>query len=156
MAGSLNVPAVKTLALVGVQDAIDTAKDMGITAEIKPDRCGLSLVLGGCEIKLIDHVAAMSTFANMGIKQTQTPLLKVFDSKGKVLDEYKENPGQQVLDPQIAYQIISIMTDNEARTFIFGAKSPLILPDRIVAPKTDTPNESPHDCPLRYTPSLTA
>src|SRR5258708_6744337 len=103
MAGSLNVPAVKTLALVGVQDAIDTAKDMGITSDINTDRCGLSLVLGGCEIKLIDHVAAMSTFANMGVKQTQTPLLKVSDTKGKILHQSKQNPAHHVLHPPLPY-----------------------------------------------------
>ncbi|MBX4191268.1 MAG: PBP1A family penicillin-binding protein [Candidatus Doudnabacteria bacterium] len=156
LAGSLNIPAVKTLALVGVQDAIDTAKDMGITSNINADRCGLSLVLGGCEIKLIDHVAAMSTFANMGIKQDQISVLKIEDGNGKTLEEYKDTPGQQVLDPQVAYQIVSIMTDNDARTFVFGAKSPLILSDRIVAAKTGTTNEWRDGWTLGFTPSLAA
>ncbi|OGE73949.1 MAG: hypothetical protein A3C49_04070 [Candidatus Doudnabacteria bacterium RIFCSPHIGHO2_02_FULL_42_25] len=155
-AGSLNIPAVKTLALVGVSDAIDTAKDMGITSDISADRCGLSLVLGGCEVKLIDHVAAMGTFANMGVKQQQTPILRVEDSKGEVLEEYQENPGQQVIDPQVAYQTISVMTDNDARTFIFGAKSPLILSDRVVAAKTGTTNEWRDGWTLGFTPSLVA
>ncbi|MBX4186950.1 MAG: PBP1A family penicillin-binding protein [Candidatus Doudnabacteria bacterium] len=156
MAGSLNIPAVKTLALVGVQNAIDTAKDMGITSDINTDRCGLSLVLGGCEVKLIDHVEGMSTFANLGVKQDQTPILSITDSKGVVLEEFHENPGQQVLDPQIAYQIISIMTDNEARAFVFGDHSPLILPDRVVAAKTGTTNEWRDGWTLGYTPSLAA
>ncbi len=156
LAGSLNIPAVKTLALVGVQNAIDTAKDMGITSDINTDRCGLSLVLGGCEVKLIDHVAAMGSFANLGIKQDQTPILRVEDSNGQVLEEYKENPGQQVLDPQVAYQIISIMTDNSARAFVFGEKNSLTLPDRIVAAKTGTTNEWRDGWTLGFTPSLVA
>ncbi len=156
LAGSLNIPAVKTLALVGVQDAIDTAKDMGITSNINTDRCGLSLVLGGCEVKLVDHVAAMGVFANGGIKQRQTPILSITDGSGKVLEEYKDNPGEQVLDPQVAYQIVSIMTDNDARSFVFGSRSPLILPDRVVAAKTGTTNEWRDGWTLGYTPSLVA
>ncbi|MEJ0021645.1 MAG: PBP1A family penicillin-binding protein [Candidatus Doudnabacteria bacterium] len=156
MAGSLNVPAVKTLALVGVQSAIDTAKDMGITSDISADRCGLSLVLGGCEVTLLDHTSAMSVFADGGVKHDQTSILSVTDSSGKVLEQYKDNPGQQVLDPQIAYQIVSIMTDNDARTFVFGAKSPLILPDRVVAAKTGTTQAWRDGWTLGFTPSLAA
>ncbi len=156
MAGSLNVPAVKTLSLVGVQNAIDTAKDMGITSDINAARCGLSLVLGGCEIKLIDHVSAMGVFANMGIRHEPTSILKVEDGQGKVLEEFKPDAGKEVLDPQVAYQIDSIMTDNEARTFVFGAKSPLILPDRIVAAKTGTTNEWRDGWTMGFTPSLVA
>jgi 1A family penicillin-binding protein len=156
LAGSLNIPAVKTLALVGVQDAINTAKDMGITSDINTDRCGLSLVLGGCEVKLIDHVNGFATFANEGVKHDQTPILRVEDGKGQILEQYQDNPGQQVLDPQIAYQIISIMTDNEARTFVFGDHSPLILPDRVVAAKTGTTQAWRDGWTLGYTPSLAA
>ncbi len=156
LAGSLNVPAVKTLALVGVSNAIDTAKDMGITSDISADRCGLSLVLGGCELNLLDHASAMGVFANMGVRHDHTPILKVEDSKGNVLEEYKEDEGQQVLDPQVAYQIVDIMTDNNARSFIFGEKSPLILPDRVVGAKTGTTNEWRDGWTLGYTPSLVA
>ena len=156
MAGSLNVPAVKTLALVGVQNAIDTAKDLGITSDISADKCGLALVLGGCEIKLIDHVAGMSVFANEGVKRDQISILRVEDNKGKILEQYQDNPGQEVLDPQIAYQIINIMTDNDARSFIFGPNSPLILLDRVVAAKTGTTQEFRDGWTLGFTPSLVA
>ncbi len=156
LAGSLNVPAVKTLSLVGVDHAVDTAKDMGITSDINADKCGLSLVLGGCEIKLVDHVAAMGVFATEGIKHDKTPILKITDSRGQTLEEYTDNEGQQVLDPQVAYQIISIMTDNDARSFVFGSHSPLILPDRVVAAKTGTTQEWRDGWTLGYTPSLAA
>jgi 1A family penicillin-binding protein len=156
MAGSLNVPAVKTLALVGVQNAINTAKDMGITSDISAERCGLSLVLGGCEIRLIDHVSAMGVFANMGIRHEETSILKVEDGQGKVLEEFKPDAGTEVLDPQVAYQIDSIMTDNDARTFVFGSRSPLILSDRVVAAKTGTTNEWRDGWTMGFTPSLVA
>ena len=125
MAGSLNVPAVKTLDLVGVDNAVQTAHDLGITSPLAD--CGLSLVLGGCEVRLLDHVAAYSVIANEGVKNPETPILKILDKNGNILEQYQSNP-QNVLDPQDAYELISIMTDNNARTFIFGANSPLILP----------------------------
>ncbi len=156
LAGSLNVPAVKTLALVGVQNAIDTAKEMGISSDISAARCGLALVLGGCEVKLLDHVGAFGVFANGGVRQEKTPILKVEDSKGQILEQYQDTLGTQVLDPQVAYQIISIMTDNDARSFIFGAHSPLILSDRIVAAKTGTTQAWRDGWTLGFTPSLVA
>src|SRR6185369_8773892 len=130
LAGSLNVPAVKTLALVGVDNATQTAHDLGITSPLAD--CGLSLVLGGCEVRLLDHVADYSVIANEGVKNQETPILKIQDKDGKTLEEFQSNP-QTVLDPQDAYELISIMTDNNARSYIFGANSPLILSDRVVA-----------------------
>ncbi|MBX4205028.1 MAG: PBP1A family penicillin-binding protein, partial [Candidatus Doudnabacteria bacterium] len=156
LAGSLNIPAVKTLALVGVQNAIDTAKDMGITSDINSDKCGLSLVLGGCEITLLDHTGAFGVFANMGTKHNTSDILKVLDSQGKTLEEWHEDTGTEALDPQVAYEIISIMTDNNARTFVFGPNSPLILPDRIVAAKTGTTQAWKDGWTMGYTPSLVA
>lgn len=154
-AGSLNVPAVKTLYLTGVQDAIDTAQDLGITSEMDTDRCGLSLVLGGCEVTLLDHVSAMGVFANMGVKHDHTPILKIIDSKNKVLEEYKEG-GREALDPQVAYQVVDIMTDNNARSYVFGSRSPLILPDRPVGAKTGTTQAWKDGWTLGYTPSVVA
>ena len=156
LAGSLNVPAVKVLSLVGVQNAINTAKDMGITSDINADKCGLSLVLGGCEVTLLDHVGAMGVFATEGIKHDETPILSITDGQGKVLEQYEDSPGKQVLDPQVAYQIDSILTDNNARAFVFGANSPLILPDRVVAAKTGTTQEWRDGWTLGFTPSLVA
>lgn len=153
MAGSLNVPAVKTLALVGVDNATQTAHDLGITSPLAD--CGLSLVLGGCEVRLLDHVAAYSVIANEGIKNQATPIMKVEDKDGKTLEEFQSNP-QNVLDPQDAYELISIMTDNDARSFIFGANSPLILPDRVVAAKTGTTQNWHDGWTLGFTPSLAA
>ncbi len=157
LAGSLNVPAVKTLSLVGVQNAIDTMHDMGLNStELDPDTCGLSLVLGGCEITLLDHTEAMGVFADMGIKHDETSILKVTDSKGNTLEEWQPNDGTEAIDPQVAYEIVSVMTDNDARSFIFGAHSPLILPDRVVAAKTGTTQQFKDGWTMGYTPSLAA
>ncbi|HYE22353.1 MAG TPA: penicillin-binding transpeptidase domain-containing protein, partial [Verrucomicrobiae bacterium] len=155
LAGSLNVPAVKTLALAGVQNAIDTMKDMGLTSTpLNTDVCGLSLVLGGCELTLLDHTSAMGTFAALGKHYDHTPILSVTDAKGKILEEFKESEGKEVLDPQVAYEIVSIMTDNDARAFVFGSRSPLILPDRPVGAKTGTTQKWKDGWTMGYTPSL--
>jgi membrane peptidoglycan carboxypeptidase len=95
---SLNIPAVKTLYLVGVNDAVKTAKSLGITTLNHPDRYGLSLVLGGGEVKLIDHVGAYASLAAGGIRRDKTGVLRVEDSKGTVLEEYKDDPGERVIE----------------------------------------------------------
>ena len=153
MAGSLNIPAVKTLALVGVENAVQTARDLGITSPLS--NCGLSLVLGGCEVRLVDHVAAMSVIANAGVKNDKTPILKIVDKENNTIEEYRNKP-QSVFDPQAAYEIISIMTDNDARSYVFGVNSPLILSDRPVAAKTGTTQNWRDGWTLGFTPSLAA
>jgi membrane peptidoglycan carboxypeptidase len=97
LSGSLNIPAVEMLYLAGVKDSIETAKKMGITGLNQPDRYGLSLVLGGGEIKLVDHVAAFSTLANDGVKNNKTAILRIENSKGDTIEEYKPNP-EKVID----------------------------------------------------------
>lgn len=153
LAGSLNVPAVKTLALVGPENVIQTAKSLGITSPLQD--CGLSLVLGGCEVKLIDHVAAFSALANGGERHEKTPILKILDKSGNTLEEY-EDKKSRVLDNQAVYELTSIMTDNAARSYIFGANSPLILPGRPVAAKTGTTQNWHDGWTLGFTPSLAA
>lgn len=153
LAGSLNVPAVKTLNLVGVDNAVQTAHNLGITSPLAD--CGLSLVLGGCEVRLLDHVAAYSVFANGGIKNPATPIMKVQDKNDNILEQYQNN-AQQVLDPQATYELVSIMTDNNARSYIFGPNSPLTLPNRTVAAKTGTTQNWHDGWTIGFTPSLTA
>ena len=153
LAGSINIPAVKTLSLVGVENAVQTARNLGITSPMAD--CGLSLVLGGCEVKLLDHVAAFSVFANGGVKNEKTFILKIEDKQGNVLEEYQNNP-KVVLDPQAVYDLVNILSDNDARSFIFGSNSPLILPDRAVAAKTGTSQKWHDGWTIGFTPSLTA
>ena len=153
LAGSLNVPAVKTLALVGVDNAVETAHDLGISSPL--ENCGLSLVLGGCEVKLVDHVAAFAAIANEGDRNPKTGIMKVVDQEGKTLEEYKDQ-SQQVVDQQAAYELINIMTDNGARSFIFGSNAPLTLPDRPLACKTGTTQNWHDGWTLCFTPSIAA
>ena len=151
LAGSLNIPAVKTLALVGVNNATATAHDLGITSPL--ENCGLSLVLGGCEVKLLDHTNAYATLANGGVKHNTTPILKVEGKSGDVLEEYKDT-GQRVADEQAVYEVTSILSDDSARSYIFGAGSQLTLPGRPVACKTGTTNKWKDGWSMCYTPSI--
>lgn len=152
---SLNIPAVKTLYIAGVKETIDTAHDMGITTLNDPDRYGLALVLGGGEVKLLDMVGAFGVFANKGEKKDTTPIIKVENSKGKVLEEYKNTKGKGVLDSQIAYLVSSVLSDNNSRAPIFGSNSPLTFgKSRPVAAKTGTTQEWRDAWTIGYTPSL--
>lgn len=154
LGGSLNIPAVKTLYLVGVKDAIALAKNLGITDLNHPEQLGLSLVLGGGEVKLLDHVNAYATLANNGIKHEKTAILRVEDSKGTVLEEYKDNPGEQVVDQKYVAMLDSVMSNNDNRAWVFGENSPLAFKDRLVAAKTGTTNEFRDGWTIGYTPSL--
>lgn len=154
--GSLNIPAVKVLMLTGIEDSIRTAESMGITTLKDRSRFGPSIVLGGAEVKLLEHTAAYGVFATNGVKHETVPILKVEDRSGKVLEEWQESRGREVLNPQIAYQITNVLSDNDARAYIFGRNSKLTLPGRPVATKTGTTQKYKDAWTIGYTPSLVA
>jgi len=155
LAGSLNIPAVKTIFLAGLEKTINTAHNMGITTlNGKAENYGLPLVLGSGEVKLVDLTTAYGVFANSGKLSSTTAILKVTDNKGKILEEFKEESPKQVLKPEVAYQISSILSDNEARSFVFGSRSALNIPDREVAVKTGTTSDYRDAWTIGYTPSL--
>jgi len=153
LAQSLNLPSVKTLYLAGIPPTIDLAHAMGITTLNDESRYGLALVLGGGEVKLADEVAAYSVFANDGVKNDQTAILKIEDGQGNILEEYKSNP-KPVLDQNVARQITDVLSDNQARSAVFGPNSPLYIPDRPAAVKTGTTQEYRDAWTVGYTPSL--
>jgi len=153
LAGSLNIPAVKTIYLTGVDNVLDLADALGYSTLKDRSRFGLSLVLGGGEVKLIEHVNAYSVFAREGEWHPISAILKVEDKDGKVLEEW-EKEEKKVLATQIARQINNILSDNAARVFAFGENSPLQLGGRPVAAKTGTTNDYRDAWTLGYTPSL--
>ncbi|MFA5186291.1 MAG: PBP1A family penicillin-binding protein [Patescibacteria group bacterium] len=154
--GSLNIPAVKMLYLVGVGRVLDFAEQLGYTTFGDRSRFGLSLVLGGGEVKLIDHANAYAAFAADGDQHPITAILKVEDATGKTLDEFKEPETRQVMDSNIAHQVSNVLSDNNARAYIFGAHNFLTLPGRPVAAKTGTTNNFHDAWTMGYTPSLVA
>lgn len=153
LAGSLNIPAVKAIYLAGIDNVLDLAKNFGYTTLTDKDRFGLSLVLGGAEVKLIEHVNAYSVFAREGLIHPTSVILKVEDADGKVLEEFEEHE-EKVLDANIARMTNDILSDNNARSYVFGEKNWLTLGSRPAAAKTGTTNDYRDAWTLGYTPSL--
>jgi 1A family penicillin-binding protein len=152
--GSLNIPAVKMLYLAGVDRVLDLADALGYTTLSDRSRYGLSLVLGGGEVKLLEHVSAYGSFATEGIVKPTASVLSVEQSDGTKLSEWKDEEGKRVFEPQIARLISNVLSDNNARAYIFGTNNSLTLPGRSVAAKTGTTNDYHDAWTLGYTPSL--
>ncbi|MFA5644447.1 MAG: penicillin-binding protein [Patescibacteria group bacterium] len=155
LAGSLNVPAVKALYLAGVNNVVNLAQEAGYTTLTDPDRYGLALVLGGGEVKLLEHVNAYSVFAREGEISPINIILKIEDYNGEILEEFSERK-KTVLDSNIARMINSVLSDNGARSFIFGENNNLTISGRTVAAKTGTTNDFKDAWTIGYTPSLVA
>ncbi len=153
LAGSLNIPAVKTLYLAGLNDTINLLEDFGYSTFAKRDRFGLAFVLGGAEVKLLEHTNAFSAFANEGEIREISGILKVEDNTGEIIEEWQEKK-KTVLSQESARIINDIMSDNSARSFIFGERNSLSLPNRPVAAKTGTTNEFRDAWTMGYSPSL--
>jgi 1A family penicillin-binding protein len=154
LAGSLNIPAVKTLYLVGVAQAVEFAKNLGYSTLQDPYRYGLSLVLGGGEVTLLEHAAAYTTFAQEGVRAQPAGILRVQDQRGNVLQEFQKKTVKTVLDPESARNITDILSDNAARSYIFGASNYLQLKGREAAAKTGTTNDFHDAWTIGYTPSV--
>lgn len=152
LAQSLNVPAVKTLYLVGIKDSILTAQKMGITSLNPNGDYGLSLVLGSGEVSLLQMTNAYAVFANNGTYNPTAYILSVTDKNGNVLESYTQN-SNNVMPKNITAQINDILSDNVARTPLYGANSGLYFGDRPVADKTGTTNSYRDTWTIGYTPS---
>ncbi len=153
IAQSRNIPSLKTLYVAGIPDSIKTAQDLGITSLGDPSLYGLTLVLGGGEVSLLEETGAYGVFANDGVKNPTTGILQVIDKNGSVLEQYSPQP-IRVLDPQIARQISSVLSDDTARAPDFGVHGPLWFDGADVADKTGTTNDSRDAWILGYTPSI--
>ncbi len=122
---SLNIPAVKTLEHVGIQNAVQTARDMGIVhTQGQP---GYSMVLGGLDVNLLEHTSAYGTFADGGIHVPAYSIDKIIFANTQQTFGHPANPGTRALSPQIAYMMTSVLSDNESRYMEFGPCSSLLL-----------------------------
>lgn len=154
LAQSINVPSIKVLYLAGLDNVLKTLQSFGVTTLIDPQRYGLSLVLGGGEIKLIELVEAYSVLSQEGVKHPQTMILKVEDSQGKVLEEYQDKP-ERVVEARYPQMINNILSDKNLRQPLFSSSLGLtVFPDQEVALKTGTTNDFRDAWALGYTPSL--
>jgi 1A family penicillin-binding protein len=153
LAQSINIPAIKLFYLAGMQDSLNTAEDLGISTLTDPSRYGLTLVIGGGEVTLLDITSAYSVFANNGIRNPYTGILRIEKSDGEVLEEFTANP-RDVLPKNTALILSDILSDNAARTPTFGANSPLNIPEYQVAVKTGTTNNNKDAWTIGYTPTI--
>ncbi len=161
LSNSFNIPAVKALEFVGIYDDPDTpekdglvsmAERLGITSLTRPDY-GLSLTLGGGDVSLIEMTGAFAVFANSGQRIPPVSILKIVDHDGNVVYTHEPEPGEQVIRAEHAYLITSILSDNEARSWMFGRNSALNLPFPAAA-KTGTTNDIRDNWTIGYTPDL--
>jgi hypothetical protein len=161
LANSHNIPAVKALQFAGIYDdpnipqgegLLGVSQRLGITT-LKRDDYGISLTLGGGEVSLLELTGAYAVIANGGNRIPSTAIKQVNDAQGNMLYQYQAPLGDQVVSPELAYLISSILSDNEARTPMFGANSVLNLPFQVAA-KTGTTNDFRDIWTLGYTPDL--
>src|SRR5205814_9649201 len=117
------------LKLNGIPDFIATASAMGITTFKDPSNYGLSLTLGGGEVKMVDMAEAFGVLANGGYKVDLHPILEIKDKTNKVIEKYSPPPspifGKKVLPEGVAFIISNILSDNNARQMAFGTNSQL-------------------------------
>jgi len=158
LGSSINIPAVKLLALIGVKNMLTTAYSMGISTFAPTDdninRFGLSLTLGGGEIRPLELAAAYTAFANAGYRSDPIAILKVTDPKGKVLFEQKDVNKKRVLSPEVAFIVSHILSDNNARLITFGVNSYLNVIGRTIAVKTGTTDDKRDNWTIGWTPSI--
>jgi len=148
---SLNIPAVKVLYLAGIPETLQTARDFGITTLTDVNNYGLSLVLGGGDVNLLQMTSAYGVFATEGNYIPPVSILKITDVDGNIIEENKKQP-QKVLDTQLARLMNNVLSDNVARTPIFGPNSPLYVPGYQVAAKTGTTQNFVDGWTMGYTP----
>jgi penicillin-binding protein 1C len=161
LANSFNIPAVKTLDFVGVYDDPDTPETEGLVAfahrmgitDLNREDYGLALTLGGGEVKLLDLTNAYAIFANLGRRVTPIAITRIVDHDNNVVFEVAEPSTEQVIRPEHAYLITSILSDNQARTPMFGSNSVLNLPFTVAA-KTGTTDDFRDNWTLGFTPDL--
>jgi 1A family penicillin-binding protein len=150
LAESRNIPAVKLLYLVGVDNVIKMASNLGVSGLAGADQYGLSLALGGGEVSLLDMTAAYGVFAQNGQKHPLVGIIKIEKADGEVLEEYQPSP-KQVVDNQAVRQLNDVLSDRYARAPIFGAN---YFGTRDVGIKSGTTNSSRDAWMIGYTPSI--
>jgi 1A family penicillin-binding protein len=153
LAQSINVPAIKVLYLAGIDDTLQLAKSMGISTLNGADQYGLTLVLGGGEVTLLDMTDAYGTFATNGTHYPTTAILKITDSNGTVVEDNTQPSGTQVMPPYVAEDINSMLSDPVARAPL-GENNIVSFAGHDVAVKTGTTNSYRDAWTIGYTPNL--
>lgn len=154
LAQSRNLPAIEALYLVGINNAIKLARSMGITTLGDANQYGLTLVLGGGEVTLLDMTSAYGVLANEGMRNPYRSILRIEDKNGTVIQDNPLPASEQILDSNVARTVSDILSDNVARTPEFGSASALNFEGRHVAAKTGTTNNFRDAWVVGYTPDI--
>lgn len=154
LGNSYNIPAVKTIASIGVPAVIEKGRAMGVTSWIDESRYGLALTLGGGEVTMLDMATVFGTLANLGTKTELTPILEVSDYTGKVFERNTAKKQPNAVKPEVAWILGNILSDNLARQSAFGPNSLLVIPEKTVSVKTGTSNDKRDNWTIGYTPSF--
>ncbi|MBN1162653.1 penicillin-binding protein [Patescibacteria group bacterium] len=155
LGNSLNIPAVKALAIVGIDNMIDMAEKMGISTFKDRERYGLALTLGGGEVKLLELTGAYSVFTSKGVFHPPTSIIEVKNSKGEIIYKH-QSPDIRVLGEDVAFLISDILSDDGARSDAFGLGTLLHIPGYEVAVKTGTTDDKRDNYAIGFTPSIVA
>lgn len=151
LGSSINIPAIKLFYLAGTQDSLNLAESMGISTLTDPSRYGLTLVVGGGEVSLLDMTSAYSVFANNGIRNPYASILKIEKNDGEILEEFSLD-SREVLPKNTALMISDVLSDNTARASTFGLNSVLNIPNTAV--KTGTTNNNKDAWTVGYSTSI--
>ncbi len=152
LSNSLNIPAVAVLKKIGIEETLNSAKNLGITTLKGPENYGLALVLGTAEVKLLELTNVYAVFANKGYYNEPSLILDITDKQGNII--YRQSPKPRLaVEEKYAFLISSILSDNKARTEIFGTALNISRP---AAVKTGTTEDFKDAWTIGYTPSLVA
>lgn len=172
LGNSFNIPAVKMIALNGVKNFIASASAFTITSFEHPENYGLSITLGGGEVRMTEMAQAFSTFPNQGIPRKLQSILKIQDKFGKELYKFSDSnliedikkpltlpsfvaiPGKKIISQETAYLISHILLDKHARETSFGSSSYLDVPGHTVSVKTGTTDNKKDNWTIGYTPNF--
>lgn len=154
LGNSYNIPAVKTIAVIGVPAVIEKGRAMGITSWIDENRYGLALTLGGGEVTMLDMASVFGTLANLGTRVNLMPIEEVSDYTGKIFERNQPKEQTGAVKPEVAWILGNILSDNNARTAAFGPNSLLVIPGKTVSVKTGTSNDKRDNWTIGYTPSI--
>lgn len=159
LGNSINIPAVKLIAMLGIRDFLQKAYDSGLdtlppsTENLK--RFGLSISLGGGEVTLLDLTSSFSIFVRGGVRKDYSSILEVKDYRNKEIYKAKTPQEKKVFTPEVSFILSHILSDNNARLDVFGPNSYLNVPGKTVAVKTGTTNDKRDNWAVGYTKSIT-
>ncbi len=154
LANSYNVPAVRLLSGLGIERMAESARVMGLhSLDPKEQYLGLSMALGSTEVPLIEMVNSYHTIANSGRYRAPEVALTILDSQSQLIHPLPETEAVQAISPAAAFMLTDILSDNNARTPMFGANSALKI-SRPAAVKTGTTNDFRDNWTIGFTRHL--